>query len=104
MIYRLLENGDRRVTTWTDKPEHVVKAAQESIFGNHNDVVGIESERHGKIEFSNGSYYTIDEIIKNAVINMGYWIEYDDFFEMWELHLTWTTDSKNAPNNRAVHL
>lgn len=105
MIYRLLDNGNRRMTTWTDEPIHVIEAAKESIFGKHHDVIGIESERHGKITFAgNDSFYTTDEVIKNAALNLGYWVEYDNLLEAWELYLTWTTDPKNAPNNAAVHL
>lgn len=100
MITKYFENGKSHITSWTDTPESLVKAAHEAIFGKQSlwEMKGDS----GTIKNVRGDFFTKDSAVAEAALAAGYWCENNPDWGT-EIHFTWSQKADNPPNRRAYH-
>lgn len=95
MIYK---NG--KMTAWEDTPENLVLAAHEAAFSERH--ISVVAGNSGKIENILCDWVTEDETVKEAALNLGYWVE-PAVGGGWSILFTWSKNPGKRPNNHAIH-
>ena len=81
MIYK-----DNLVTAWAD---------------TRKDCQVVRSDRYGSIKKIMGEWITASAQVKDAALQLGYWIE--PRLTGWAILFDWPKDPDNPPNKNALH-